>query len=249
MLQEIQLFLSYQTLIDIHCHQYRHVGHLQILSWDTHELSNKADDSLPKPQTSKHQNQTNLLLTDGYFSLGIHPWFIELQTIDTAFQTMESFMHHPQLLAIGECGLDKCVDTLMDKQIDIFTRQIKLAQQIGKPMIVHCVRAFSELLQLKKYLAPTHTWIIHGFTGKPALAEQLLKHGCYLSFGKALLQADSQAIMALQTTPNDRLFFETDAADAAIDTIYTAAAKIRHVDVACLQQQILNNFKRVFLHD
>ncbi|MDD2737402.1 MAG: TatD family hydrolase [Methylomonas lenta] len=241
--------MSYQTLIDIHCHQYRNVGNLQILSRDTHELSNKTDDILPKPQNSKHQNQADLRLTGDYFSLGIHPWFIELQNIDTAIQTIASFLHHPQLLAIGECGLDKCIDTALDKQIDIFSQQIKLAKQIGKPMIVHCVRAFSELLQLKKQLAPSQAWIIHGFTGKPALAEQLLKHGCYLSFGKALLQSGSQASMALLTTPNDRLFLETDAADAAIDTIYTAAAKIRHVDVACLQQQILNNFQRVFMHD
>lgn len=222
---------------------------MQILSRDAHELSNKADGILPKPQASKHQTEADLLLSAGYFSLGIHPWFIELQNTDTAFQTIASFIHHPQLLAIGECGLDKCIDTALDKQIDIFTQQIKLAQQFGKPMIVHCVRAFSELLQLKKHLAPSQAWIIHGFTGKPALAEQLLKHGCYLSFGKALLQSGSQAGMALLTIPNDRLFLETDAADAAIDTIYTAAAKIRHVDIACLQQQILNNFKRVFMHD
>jgi len=222
---------------------------LQILSRDTHELSNKTDDILPKPQNSKHQNQADLRLTGDYFSLGIHPWFIELQNIDTAIQTIASFLHHPQLLAIGECGLDKCIDTALDKQIDIFSQQIKLAKQIGKPMIVHCVRAFSELLQLKKQLAPSQAWIIHGFTGKPALAEQLLNHGCYLSFVKALLQSGSQASVALLTTPNDRLFLETDAADAAIDTIYTAAAKIRHVDVACLQQQILNNFQRVFMHD
>lgn len=246
MQQETQLFSSYQTLIDIHCHQYRQVGYLQILSLDTHELPNKADGILPKPQALNHRNQADLLHTDGYFSLGIHPWFIELQNIDTAFQTIASYMHHIQLLAIGECGLDKCIDTAMDKQIDIFSQQIKLAEQIGKPIIVHCVRAFSELLQLKKHLAPTQPWIIHGFTGKPALAEQLLKHGCYLSFGKALLQANSQASMALLTTPNDRLFFETDAADAAIDTIYSAAAKIRGIDIASLRHQILTNFKQVF---
>lgn len=241
--------MSAQPLIDIHCHQYRPAGQIQILSLDTHELAKYTHGVLPKPQTLNKQNQADLLPAASYFSLGIHPWFIERQDIETAFQSLESFQHQSQLLAVGECGLDRCINTEMDRQIAIFSRQIAWAEHINKPLIVHCVRAFAELLQIKKSLAPNQAWIIHGFNGKPALATQLLKHGCYLSFGKALLQACNQANLALQATPIDQLFFETDAADISIDTIYAAAAKIRGVDIASLRQQILNNFKRVFLHD
>lgn len=248
-----QLFLPVQTPIDIHCHRYANDGHFQILSRDVHELTNHSDGTLPNPLTltgqTSWQAQADLQPFAGYFSLGIHPWFIECQTVDTAFQTFARYEHHPKLLAIGECGLDKCIDTAMDKQIDIFTYQIKFAERIGKPLIVHCVRAYAELLQLKKSLAPTHPWIIHGFTGKPALAAQLLKHGCYLSFGKALLPAGSQASLAFKSSPINRLFLETDAADASIDTIYAAAAKIRGVDLANLRHQIHTNFINVFFND
>lgn len=241
--------MSTEVLVDIHCHQYRPVGYIQILSRDILECLKNANNILLKSQTINAQNQTDLLPAACYFSLGIHPWFIEQQNIDTAFQVLESFQYHPQLLAIGECGLDRCIDTALDRQIDIFSRQIAWAERINKPLIVHCVRAFAELLQLKKKFAPNQAWIIHGFGGKPALANQLVKHGCYLSFGKAILKANHPANLALQATPIGRLFLETDAADISIDTIYVAAAKMRGIDIASLRQQILDNFNRVFLHD
>lgn len=228
-------------LIDIHCHRANNSGHLQILSRDVHELACGSVSALDQIDT--------LLAGTRYLSLGVHPWFIERQDIKTAFQTLESCTHHPKLLAIGECGLDKCIDTPMKVQLDVFSRQIQLSETLGKPLIIHCVRAFAELLQLKKKLAPAQPWIMHGFTGKPALAAQLVQHGCYISFGKALLQTGSQARQALQTLTINRLFLETDAADVSIDTIYAAAAKIRGVDPVDLRRQIHSNFLNVFIND
>ncbi|MCQ8127093.1 TatD family hydrolase [Methylomonas rivi] len=233
---------SAETLIDIHCHRYHNAGHVQILSRDTHEFFNN-------PRTLTSDSPESLITAAAYFSLGIHPWFIDRQNIDTAFRTLESYRHHPRLIAVGECGLDKCIDTPMIRQIQVFGRQIELAERIGKPLIVHCVRAFAELLQLKKNLAPCQDWIVHGFAGKPALAAQLIKHGCHISFGKAILPTGSQAGQALQNIPIERLFLETDAADASIDTIYAAAATIRGIEPADLRRQIHTNFLNVFLND
>lgn len=179
----------------------------------------------------------------------MHPWFIKHQTIETAFLRLKSCTHHPKILAIGECGLDKCIDTPMSVQIEVFSRQVQLSEELGKPLIIHCVRAFAELLQLKKSLAPTQPWIMHGFTGKPALAAQLIQHDCYISFGKALLQTGSQATLALQAIPLEQLFLETDAAGVSIDTIYAAAAKIRGIDPINLRRQIHSNFINVFFND
>ena len=104
-------------------------------------------------------------------------------------------------------------------------------------------------MQLKKQLSPRQAWIIHGFIGKTALAKQLLQHGCYLSFGKALLHRQ-QTRDSLAITPLDRLFLETDAAiDVSIGEIYAAAAKILQLDIPTLQRQIVANFERVFMHD
>jgi len=185
----------------------------------------------------------------GYFSLGIHPWYTERQDIEYAFRCLEAVKSHPRLLAIGECGLDKCIELSMARQIDVFTRQIELSERSEKPLIIHCVRAYSEIQQLKKQLRPKQPWIIHGFNGKPALAAQLIKQGCYLSFGAALFRPDSHAAQALQSVPANYIFLETDTDTRPISQIYAAAARIRNAEFAQLRQQIFTNFLNVFHHD
>jgi TatD DNase family protein len=162
---------------------------------------------------------------------------------------MQTLCGDPWVIAIGECGLDKCIATPMPLQIEVFSRQIELSERLGMPLVVHCVRAFNELLQLYKQLRPTQPWVVHGFTGKPALAEQLIKHGFYLSFGKALLVLDSQTGRSLHSVPLDHIFLETDDSKLEISEIYAAAAKILGLDIPTLQRQIVANFNRVFAHD
>ena len=106
------------------------------------------------------------------------------------------------------------------------------------------------LAEIKKCGETPQPWIIHGFTGKPELAEQLLKQEFYFSFGKSLLQEQNPTGFALTETPFQRLFLETDATDSPISMIYASAAKILGDEISRhLQQQILINFQRVFLHD
>lgn len=239
---------SPHPLIDIHCHKVTSAGDFQILSLDTYELACH-DDDRPLSQIVT-QNSNLLAVSNTYFSLGIHPWHIDTQDIDTAMQTLETCRHHPKLLAIGECGLDKCIATPLSRQAKIFECQVELAEHWRKPLVIHCVRAYNELMQIKKTANTTLPWIIHGFNGSPELAEQLLEQEYYLSLGKALLSPKSKASLLLRTMPLDRLFLETDAAiDVPIGAIYTAAAKIRGSTVADLRQKIFDNFKRVFSDD
>lgn len=220
--------------IDIHCHQPITADYPYILSLETHETANEI---LAFP-------------SDCYFSLGIHPWFLERQDIEAAMQKMAAADAYPNLMAIGECGLDKCISTPMALQIEIFNFQVELAELLGKPLIIHCVKAFNELIQIKKTRKPNSPWIIHGFNANAVICKQLLKHDCYLSFGKALLNPHSHASKALVEVPLERLFLETDAAvDVSIGSIYAAAAKIVGLQLETLQQHILSNFKRVFLND
>ena len=241
-------------LIDIHCHRLTESTDYQILSLDTHELGGGDDaamlESNSLPYRPSEQSSGVALPSNCYFSIGIHPWFIESQDWQSALQILAAVGLNPNLLAVGECGLDKCIATPMNLQIEVFTRQIKLAEHLGKPLIIHCVKAFNELIQIKKARKAESVWIVHGFNANPVLASQLTKHNCYLSFGPALLNSRSHAIRALTETPPDRLFLETDAAeDVSISEIYAAAAKILKLDAATLRQQILSNFKRVFLND
>lgn len=235
--------------IDIHCHRLIESADGQILSLDTHEFAGSDDAAIFLPNRPSEQSPGIALPSHQYFSLGIHPWFIERQDWQLALQTLAAVCRNSNLLAVGECGLDKCIATPIELQIEVFTRQIELAEHLGKPLIIHCVKAFNELIQLKKSRKAESVWIVHGVNAKPALAAQLIRHGCYLSFGAALLNPGSHAEHALVETPPDRLFLETDTADVPIGAIYATAAKMLGIDVAILRQQIQSNFKRVFLND
>lgn len=212
--------------IDIHCHQARSEDALEIINQDITEI---------QASSSK------------YFSAGLHPWYIKP---DSTEQIIE-ITHQSGLLAIGECGLDKTISIPMARQIEVFEQQLKIARQLNKPLIIHCVKAFNELLQLKKrYSQLTVPWIIHGYQAKPAQTWQLLKHDCYFSFGAALLQSASYAGQSLQLLPAERFFLETDAAEQIrIEQVYAAAAKIRQLELPELKQQMVANFRRVFLHE
>ena len=89
----------------------------------------------------------------------------------------------PSVIALGEAGLDKSIDAPLSLQTEVFTEQVKLSEAFRKPLVIHCVKAWDELLAVKKDLNPQMPWVIHGFRGNDILAEQLIRKGLYLSFG------------------------------------------------------------------
>lgn len=80
----------------------------------------------------------------------------------------------------------------------------ELSETLRKPLILHIVKSFPEIIALRKQWKPTQPWIIHGFRGKPQLARELLAHGFHLSYGKKYNPA------SLVITPVSRLLRETD---------------------------------------
>ncbi|MEA4936651.1 MAG: TatD family hydrolase [Paludibacter sp.] len=147
------------------------------------------------------------------FSAGIHPW--DAGNIRSVWlENMEILMNFEQVVALGECGLDKNAPFPMEKQLEVFELQIKLSETHKKPMIIHCVGCFNELVNLRKALNPRQPWIIHGFRGKPELADQLIRAGLYLSFGELYNQE------SVSSTPFERLLVETDESEMSIEDIY-----------------------------
>ena len=71
----------------------------------------------------------------------------------------------------------------MDLQKEVFLAQANLAEETHKPLIIHCVKAWADLIACKKAVKPEMPWIIHGFRGNGELASQLVRLGFYLSFG------------------------------------------------------------------
>lgn len=114
------------------------------------------------------------------YAVGIHPWHAAADRLPL----LRLRAAHPQVVMIGEAGLDRLVEAPMPLQIELFEAQVRLADELRKPLIIHCVRAWGELLDVRKRLRPDSPWIVHGFRGKSPLATQLLDAGLSLSFGQ-----------------------------------------------------------------
>ena len=110
-----------------------------------------------------------------------------------------------------------------------------LAEEVQKPLILHCVKAYDRLIALRKEMKPQQAWILHGFRGKPQQAEQLIKAGFHISLGEKF-NPDSARII-----PADRLFIESDESSAAIAYIYAAAACAKGADIEALAVQTVQN--------
>lgn len=147
---------------------------------------------------------------DIYYSVGIHPWHIASDW-KSRIPVLEKTAVHSRVLTIGESGLDKVSGKCdMELQKDVFRRHVLLSEQARKPLLIHCVKAFSELLGIRKEMKPQQLWIVHGFRGKKELAQQLMNQGIELSFGTrfntdALCEAYSRGKMWVETDDKSTL--------------------------------------------
>lgn len=153
---------------------------------------------------------------------------------------LSRLVRHPQVLAVGEAGLDKRADAPMGLQVEVFGCQARLAEEAGKPLVIHLVKAADELLKVKRDVRPSSPWIIHGFRGKAALAEEYLRHGFYLSFGEKYQEA------ALRRVPADRLFIETDESGISVGELYARVAEVRGVSLGELAETVRRNVRELF---
>lgn len=179
--------------------------------------------------------------SDMIYSAGIHPKDIQPQNIDNQIEWLKSVINE-NCFAIGECGLDGIISVDIKLQEDVFLKQIKLANEIRKPLIIHCVRKFYEVISFRK--KSEQAMIIHGFNKKQSIADDLLKNNFYLSFGKAVLYNLSLQ-NTLKTVPLDKLFLETDNDDFSIENLYQKVAEIKKISMEQLNNQIVENLETI----
>jgi TatD DNase family protein len=175
-----------------------------------------------------------------YASVGIHPWTLTEENADIQWETLHESIKDKRIVAIGECGLDKLKGPSMELQTAVFKQEAALAEDSSLPLIIHCVKAFNELIQLKKEISPCQPWIIHGFRGKLPLALDCIRHGFYLSIGSHFQENTLKAI------PLDRLFIETDESEESIGSIYQRIAETKGISQQELIEAINKNLREVF---
>ena len=215
------------TFIDIHTHSVKTDDNLiQIVNLDLNQ---------PCPEQD-------------YYSYGIHPWALddaEFQS-EKALQALEEKLKLPQVIALGEAGLDKMHKATFERQIELFEWQIELSEALQKPMILHDVKSHNEIIALRKKHKAQQPWIVHGFSGTEQDVKQLIGQGIYLSVGESLLHPERKIHKSFKFIDLDYLFLETDMAKIGVKKVYEAAAKLLETDIVILQKQIFTNFARLF---
>lgn len=196
--------------------------------------------------TSVHLGQS---IPEGYFTIGMHPWWtekIEQSDIDSLQTILTSDEH---CLGLGEIGLDKLKGPDMHVQIKNLRVLFDIAIQVKKPVVIHCVRAYHQLLDLKKEYPAISNWCIHGYARHKVLAHQLLDQGFLISI-MPVKHPNPAYIELIQNLPLDRFVLETDSMPKTeIEDIYLRVAEIKKIQKDALQRQILRNIKNFFSHE
>jgi TatD DNase family protein len=212
-------------MVDIHTHQANDPYSVQIRNIFAQDLP---DEELDFP-----------------FSVGLHPWDLDVVNPGQCMQAIEVASTQKNMYAVGECGLDRLITTDFAFQEQYFKQHILIAEKYCKPLIIHCVRAYSDLMRIKKTRQSDLPWIIHGYVGNFDTTQSLIRHNFIFSVGERLLN-DPKKQDVLRTIPPDRLFLETDNGDIPIVRIYSMAAQALDMEQEALIQIIDCNFKRIF---
>lgn len=183
-------------------------------------------------------NPSHKEIAGQFLSAGIHPRYI--YNVKEQLAELESILSRPEVVAIGEAGLDKLARTSMDIQHELFVAQALLANKMNKPLLIHCIKAWPELIAVRRAVQPHTPWIIHGFRGNGELASQLIRQGFLLSFGQYFNPA---ALQAARGTP---FFTETDDKDIDIRLIYEQIASYLQLPVKQIGLQLEQNMLDTF---
>ena len=215
--------------IDIHTHEARpYPGVFSVENIMAHE--------------NRIPEQTNGLA----FTFGIHPWYLSEANHDHLIAEVEKSAQLQSVIALGEAGFDRIKGPSQELQRRTFERQILIAEEHRKPVVIHCVRAWDELLRAHKRLNPRMPWLVHGFRGNKDLATQLISKGMYLSFWfDFILKPESSELV--RNLPKERIFLETDGADVNIADIYNKVSIDLGISIDELKEQILLNFNNLFI--
>ncbi len=178
-------------------------------------------------------------------SIGIHPCLSVCALscpdfIDRNIAELRAKAAMDEVIAIGETGLDGLRGADMDIQMELFRRQAAIAEDVGKPLVIHCVRKYDEILRLKRQMNPKQTWFVHGFRKNAQTAKQLMGQGLELSFGRFY---DAQALQLAYSAGH--LWLETDESYMDIRSHYSNVAALLGIQVEELRLTIYRQAVRL----
>ncbi len=179
------------------------------------------------------------------FSLGVHPWCADVsQTeLQEAFSRIEQCVNVDGFVAIGECGLDWVSQVARAAQMSVFEQQIELAHRLAVPVVLHCVRAFEEVMQTLR-VRKIRRAVFHSFVGSVQQAERVVREGYFCSFSPRSL-ASPRTREVIKAIAPSAMLVERDECECSIEEVYEAVATLRKCSVEELREIIFDNYKRL----
>lgn len=176
-----------------------------------------------------------------FYTIGFHPWWQDTPLSNEQILFLfNEVKNNAGCLGIGECGMDKYKGPDLKTQSGIFDQHIAVANEVGCPVIIHCVRSFNEILEFRKSNGNSN-WVVHGFVRNKTLAGQLLDKGIYLSIAPTTIMSPVFK-ETLAYLPLDRIFIETDSEKSlTIHERYSILAALRGVKLESLKATIIHN--------
>jgi TatD DNase family protein len=219
----------------------------QFFNLHAHHPSESKEGSVFSIRSYDVTTQMQKVDVNSFFSLGMHPWYLEKEMVDENIRKMRDYFNHPNFLAIGEIGFDPLKSPDFELQKSSFILQAMLAEECKKPLIIHCVKSFSILLELKKKINPKMPWIVHGFRNNRKLANQLMSSGIFLSFGTSLFREQHLQDLIV-SIPLNSIFIETDDSQETIEKLTSFVCSLKNVT----EEEFLMNqrytYKQIFVY-
>jgi TatD DNase family protein len=181
--------------------------------------------------------------SDSLFSVGLHPWYSEQLTLGELSDKLDYYANSKYIFAFGETGLDKKCGIPMLIQRDVYELHLKKSAEFNIPIVIHCVSAWDELLEISSRYPVTK--IIHCYNGSIELTKRLANLGFLFSIGKSILNPISKIRSALPYIPTSRLFCETDDSSISIQTIYNSVGGLLRIRQEELKNTIFDNFLKL----
>lgn len=204
-------------LVDAHTHGSSQYSHVRLLS-----LEEVRGELAPAP----------------HLSVGLHPWDLA-KTTPQDRQHIQRWARHPAVVALGETGLDRARRIDWELQLQSLRWHWDLCEERGLPLVLHCVRSSSDLLQLLKRRRPRTAWLWHDFSGPIEVIKSVekLHPEMYFSCGpRGMARSDFSTLW--NALPAERKLLETDDSGADLLALYQ--------EVQPPEDLIERNFKRLF---
>lgn len=219
---------------------------MKFINIHTHNQVTSKAETLSILSLSMLDFNQNLHIEADALSIGIHPWYIRENNVTNELKELSEVVKSKKVIAVGECGLDRSKGGIasIETQKTYLLKQINIAQEQNLPLIIHCVRAYADFMEILK--KPSNSvFIFHDYTANKLITNALLKSNCYFSFGSRLIHSQKTKDCFEQIELN-KCFFETDDSEYNIEFIYNCASQIKKITMDELKFQIMENYRMVF---